>query len=1138
MVWKGELKGGKDFKKDQKDVLNEYFNGCGRVVVSAGAGTGKTTLLVEIVSEAVVRLLKEDPNHNPFEKILAVTFTVEATRQMKTKIKNRLEEHFSKVAETEKMKDISRWIENESWILTLDSLTRSLVSEIAYEIGLSSISVIPDEYELGQIIENIIEEITSNPDFSDEIQLLERAFPNQEWRGDRGWITLLEDSFQQSRMYCLSADEFENNAFNTFENRLYLGYKPPFNKAKINEIYRNLRNGDINIDPKRVDVSYKYNKQILEAFVKLLKEYERLYDEKTKQKGWLGHDDARYWLVRYAEGKIKNANYRKEWIPTQKNRFRHILVDEFQDTSYAQCALLKYFIGDNTSVFLIGDPKQAIYQWRSAEPEIFIEIIKSIKERGMSKKIPFLNISGFKHYELTSNFRSHPCLINMFNDIFGENEDSIFNNSFYTGNKHLPHGNLQVKTELPRKRLDEPHIHIYDGDCKDRIPAILEAIQNKKYKIHVRDKNDDGTIVWRDARLGDCCILMQSRSKWKELRQKLIERRINYVMIAEKGLFQRPEISLIIDVLDWLANPHNKDSLIRILRSPVVGLSERALRFLAYHDFNIYKSLKDDEKPKWFNGEAVPLLDSLVKLRDDLRWLREGRKIKMIEEILKYSHLDSILLSHIEGDQYLANIWSLLDIISSWEQEELLSYTELVERLKYYRESGEDAYNMAALADEEDKNSVKIATVHATKGLEFPIVFIYYPQLDIFSRWKHFLPNKKTFIKKQGKFILLRQISPAGENPKEWEEKYLLPQLSLDISPPYKLFDSFNIDDFSEKWRLYYVALTRAKDHIFHSNKASPRGRNFRFCWQNVFQNWLDRNTTNNCLRVVDFSLGQSPKKEDKIDILDFKTRNYNILKERESVFIPRTINPSHLYDLIFCPRRYQYVVLQQVSGGYSCSNPKKDKKVLRFGTRLHHALELRDFTSEDPNKEYCDYMQVLEKIDKKSADEVKSAVDNFMRSNFFKNYKLDTSRTKKEMEILFKIGSDSNPSILMKDKIDLIIENKDGVVVLDYKTEYPEGDDLGTKYIKKHYQYQLQAYVLALEKNLGLDVLEAIILYYDGTNWIKHTIDADTTRLEKEILDNIEIKVVDGGLERRSETDFCKSYCEFFGLCKNNFLI
>lgn len=1133
MVWVGVSKGEVEFKGIQEQVLKEYFDGCGRVVVSAGAGTGKTTLLVEILTESILRLYKEDPKINPFEKILAVTFTIEATRQIKSKIRKRLEKEI--IDETD-FKNLIRWLENESWILTLDSLTRTLLSEVSMDAGLSSITVVPDEYELNKVREDIINKIILDPNNFENIDILNRAFPNEEWkRGNRGWITVIQEAFEKSRMYCLSSKEFQANCISTFEEKLYLRFQPPFDERIVSSIFSNIRESSIVVSPNRVETSYNYNKSLLIAFCSILREYERLYDDISMRNGMMGHDDARYWIVRYSTNKTKDSKYNMEWLNAQKNRFLHILVDEFQDTSYAQCELIKHLIGENTNVFVIGDPKQAIYQWRSAEPEIFIQIINEIPDNDLSGKIPFLEASNFRKYELENNYRSHSSLIKMFNDVFGEESESIFNDSFYTGNVCLPHRNLIANAEIPSGHADESHVHVYGGECTETIPEILSAIKSSQYNVHVRDTNSEGKTIWRGAELGDCCILMQSRTKWPELRRNLIRNNINYAMIAEKGLFERPEISLIIDVLDWFSNPHNKDSLIRILRSPIVGLNDRSLRYLASLDFNLNKALRGENRPSFFDKESKVLIEDLINLRDDMRWLREGRKTRMVEEIIKFSHFDITLLTHSEGDQCSANIYALLDIISFWEEEELISYNELIERLKYYREYGTDAYNMAALADEKDRKSVKIATAHATKGLEFPIVFILHPQLDMVAQWRFFNSDKNLFLKDQGKTICMRQISPPREDSGEWES-FFYTEHGLDgpcsrANP--RFFDYFNIQAFSEKWRLCYVALTRAKDHIFINNHST---RNARFCWQYILNNWINNQDLNN-ISIVPTSFDAYISQETK-EGSDFDIKIFEILKNKGTFFVPRVINPSHVYDLIFCPRRYQYAVLQRVHSGESCvfSHSKNLFKEIIFGLRVHEGLELRDFSNISLNTQYSEFIKSIERTDKNSAKEVEKTINSFIRSDIFKKYKLEEKRMKKEIEILHMIKNESNScNVIMKDKIDLLIENGSDVIVVDYKTSYPVGTSIEDEYVKKHYEYQIQSYALALNRGYNYDVSKGIIFYFNGSSWNERIIPIDIDKIEKEIIDNIEIKIEDGGLERRGSLEFCQNFCEFRNLCKEN---
>ena len=166
----------------------------------------------------------------------------------------------------------------------------------------------------------------------------------------------------------------------------------------------------------------------------------------------------------------------------------------------------------------------------------------------------------------------------------------------------------------------------------------------------------------------------------------------------------------------------------RILRSPVVSLSDKTLRYLASKSFHLVSAYNT-----WSTGLGLPPEDKerikdLLDFKDDLRWDREGPKAALISKIIAHGRLDSVLLSSEEGVQAQANLWVLGEVVSKWEEEELMSYQDFVERLKALRErayeGNEDDYSRAILADESTTSSVKIMTVHASKGLEFPVVFI------------------------------------------------------------------------------------------------------------------------------------------------------------------------------------------------------------------------------------------------------------------------------------------------------------------------------------------------------------------------------------------------------------------------------
>jgi ATP-dependent exoDNAse (exonuclease V) beta subunit len=204
------------------------------------------------------------------------------------------------------------------------------------------------------------------------------------------------------------------------------------------------------------------------------------------------------------------------------------------------------------------------------------------------------------------------------------------------------------------------------------------------------------------------------------------------------------------------------------------------------------------------------------------------------------------------------------------------------------------------------------------------------------------------------------------------------------------------------------------------------------------------------------------------------------------------------------------------------------------LGSKIHRALELRDFASDNQNKEYSEYLERIKTLDgEETAKKVDEAVSSFLNSGFFKKYCLNKPRIEKEMELIAEIGKKEN-KIFMKDQIDLIIvdDKNNALVVADYKTQHPTENNIRQEFAMKHWEYQLGAYVLSLEKGLGLRVYDAVLLIYDKGDWIEHSLKIDIDKIEKEIETAINnIPVEEGGLKKNAKIDFCK-VCEFCSLC------
>lgn len=1138
----------KDLVDPQKRVLENLFLEENNVIVSAGAGTGKTTTMVEAVTEAILK--EDDHNKNPFEKVLVVTFTVEAARQLKQEVLERLIDHFKKedCSET-RTENIKRQLENESWILTLDKFTRKVLNQEMIEVGIGSIDEVTDDYELRNIKNEVMQEIrnSSNAKLEKAVNVLQNWAPKNQFNRteDNHWEAAIWNALRDGRQLSMSAEELMEEAWRTFKKDIFLGYNPKdgLEEDEKEEIKDNLtgKNGEIE-DGELINIYDEYE-GVLHSFEKVLLEAERRYDDKTKSEGKLTYDDVRYHILKHIERDNAGEEFRK-------NRFDYIFVDEFQDTSHAQCDLLRAFISDKTKVALIGDPRQSIYQWREADPNIFSKMVEKLGgDNSLEKDIEKLGVSGFEKIDLDVNFRSNKSIVELTNNLFGnKNDESLFKQKKFTHDIKLPNNNL--KTCEHRKKAneekDEPSIHLYRSDqsstgdvAQDWAEKICNILSNiEDYKV--LEEVENGNVKQRDAELGDCWILMRSKGKWDYLKEQLTEHNIDYIFVNQKGLFEKsPSVQIIIDILNWIDNPHDFESLARIVRSPLMGLEDKTLRYLASKEFDL--DWIEEETPDFIRDRDIDELKELINLREDLRWKREDRKSELIESILQFSAFDVVSLTSTEGRQELGNIRQFQQIIDEWEEEELMSFQDFIDRINFYRDFGaeEAEFNYAPLAEQEERESVKITTVHSSKGLGYPIVFHYNPDrsisynllslsdndLDVIIKRKK-NPSDETFVS-----IGLNYLESFNEEAyfNEDERRSHSPWAFRDVNAKIEsvedqtknqvtnIFDEYRIfNQWAEEWRLLYVALTRAEDHVFLPFKESTQER---YSWEKIYHEMDNEGLLlDDCNYQEELGIGEIDFNPEEPDLPELD-------KKGLSNYVPISISVSHLYDLLLCPRRYQYIQLQNVSGPSNCEGVSRPGGIV-FGNELHKALETSNLKEEEVN---------IDLVGQKE-DEVREAVEEFYQSEIYDKYNFKSGDLLKEEEISYPINADGH-KIILQGKIDCLMKGDDGFIVFDYKTTNPSN-----KFESEHQKYQLLGYSYLLEKLYPtVGVSKAVILYYNKKqgSWDSREISLELEKLEKEIKNRIPIKLENRGLVK-SEEPPCeegeegKRYCsEVIRLCK-----
>ena len=496
------------------------------------------------------------------------------------------------------------------------------------------------------------------------------------------------------------------------------------------------------------------------TFVEIFLIVHNKYAEKKKQKGYLDFED----ILLFTQKLIKNVDV-KEYLG---NRYRFIMIDEYQDTNEVQynifMPILDYLRSGN--LFIVGDEKQSIYMFRDAELEIFSrtkdEIVKGADNSSL--------------LELPHSFRLAPAVAAFTNKLFENlfsNPDLRFNEVAYN--------------ELICAKDETGGIEIIIGD--DATPENYEReLVAKRIANLLAEKENEG------IKLGDVAILCRKRSAFAELEQSFTKYNIPFSIVGGKGFYQRQVIYDIYNYLSFLLNPNNDIALVGLLRSPFFTLSDVEIFQISFEagDYFYKKLKKHAAKNNQYNNVA-DILDNHLAMagKSDIT--------ELVRRILSDTGYIAVMSSRANAQQELANIEKLIGISGSFS---LQSFRTLFDFVNYLAEAIEtlDDEAQASLAVTED--AVKIMTLHQAKGLEFKAVFLF--KCHEYSR-EDKVKSKSISIEKN--IGVLTKVPVRGN----YFEEY--------VTPPIVGLYNYVIKrkQISEIQRLLYVGVTRAANYLFIS---------------------------------------------------------------------------------------------------------------------------------------------------------------------------------------------------------------------------------------------------------------------------------------------------------------------------------
>ena len=514
------------------------------------------------------------------------------------------------------------------------------------------------------------------------------------------------------------------------------------------------------------------------GLIELVKEFRTQFDKLKRARRVLDFGDIEQFTLDLLLGKHRTGmTSAAEEIGA---RFREIMVDEYQDSNEVQDTIFSALTSKRQNCFMVGDVKQSIYQFRLADPDIFLRKYNSFiyaekAQPGDGRKVL-----------LSSNFRSSGGVISAVNDVFAACMSPTVGGLHYGEDEMLREG-------IPHIPLSEPEVELYGIDVREdtyqeEATFTAQRIRQLLDGTHMVRQGD----ALRPITADDIVILLRSPgSVGGEFRYALELAGIPCTMGSDVDLLQTPEVETLHAILQTVNNPLQDIPLIAALTSPVFGFTADDLAKIRSKNRYIpfYKAMEDIHCEK---ADAFIVL--LTALRADARFLTVAQ---LIQQIFVRTGMLSIYGAMECGEEKVRNLHSFCQIAADFEAQGRKDLTYFLEYLSAMEEKG------LSVAGSVPAGAVRIMSIHKSKGLEFPVVF-----LCGLSR-----SFNTSDVQKQ---VLCHKELGLGLTHTNVTQRVRFPTIAKRA-----ISVKIRAESVSEELRVLYVAMTRARDRLIMTYAAA-----------------------------------------------------------------------------------------------------------------------------------------------------------------------------------------------------------------------------------------------------------------------------------------------------------------------------
>lgn len=548
-----------------------------------------------------------------------------------------------------------------------------------------------------------------------------------------------------------------------------------------------------------------YMKPCVTMICRLVREFAESYASYKRDKNIVDFNDFEHFAL-----KLLTDSEHPEVSENLRARYEEIYVDEYQDCNGVQEAVFKAVsreVGGNPNMFMVGDMKQCIYRFRNANPQLF---------KGKSDTYaPYGEGNAYNKIVLSKNFRSRSEILNGVNAIFSRIMSESVGELDYTEEEYLYNG---ADYENPNEDTGFIDIDIIDASGKfddsedEEKPAKVEAEANLVAR-KIRNLVDGGYIIYdksqktyRPARYRDIAILLRGvRGNAEYFADALSEQGVPAFCDMGAGYFDCEEVAALISFIKIISNPLDDINLVSVMRSPVYNFTDSELLKIRTADRNgyFYNAIL-----KYCDG-TDPLVSKLNAFLKEIDKYRRHSAIMGVDELLWHIADDTGYMEYIGtlpgAALKKANIRMLINRARMFADSTGGSAAQFAGYVDEMRLSGGDGEGAKLIGENDDV--VRIMTIHKSKGLEFPIVFV--------SQC-----GKKFNTRDLSDPVLMHHELGLGIDYVDEKKRFAYKMIVKNA-----IKDKILAENLSEEMRLLYVALTRAREKLIITGVADDYGK-------------------------------------------------------------------------------------------------------------------------------------------------------------------------------------------------------------------------------------------------------------------------------------------------------------------------